>query len=89
MRIGRKERAVRVEVDRLVEEAAAMLAGQLGQRCDSGEATACVRVNELAHADWVRLTGLAEGRDPLRRSDWDGATRQRRPSHARSERRGG
>jgi len=75
MRIGRKERAVRAEVDRLVEEAGAMLAGQLCQRCDPGEASACVRVNELAHADWDRLTGIADGRDPLRRSAWDGATR--------------
>jgi len=32
-----------------------------------------VRVNQLAHADWDNMAGLADGPDLGRRSAWDGA----------------
>jgi hypothetical protein len=43
------------------------------QRWGSGDVPGWVRVNELAHADWDDLAGLADGTRVLRRSAWDGA----------------
>ena len=73
MRRRRDERAVQSEVEQLVEEVAATLSGCLVQRWASAEIPGWVRVNQLAHADWDNLAGLAEGTPRVRRSAWDGA----------------
>jgi hypothetical protein len=73
MRKHREQRVAQAEVEQLLEEAAATLGGTLARRWTSGVVPGWARVNELAHADWDSLVGLAYGTKPARRSAWDGA----------------
>jgi hypothetical protein len=65
MRSRREERALQFEVEQLVEDVSATLSGRLVQRWASGDVPGWVRINQLAHADWDNLAGLADGTDRL------------------------
>jgi hypothetical protein len=45
------------------------------QGCEPGDVPAWARINELAHADWDHLAGVADRTESTRRSAWDGAIR--------------